>query len=121
MQIAVNQLIVPVADMDRSVAFYRDLLGLEPLTVSEHWSEFHAGALTIALHPGRANAQATFESGTDAGTLTIGLTTPDLEETCVTLRKRGVVVDGLRDLEGLPPIATFSDPDGASFSLSGVS
>jgi catechol 2,3-dioxygenase-like lactoylglutathione lyase family enzyme len=121
MQIAVNQLIVLVADMDRSVEFYRDTLGLEPVTVSEHWSEFQAGALTIALHPGRTDAQATFESGTDAGTVTIGLTTPNLADACATLRARGVSVDGPRDLEGLAPIATFSDPDGVSFSLFGVS
>jgi catechol 2,3-dioxygenase-like lactoylglutathione lyase family enzyme len=120
MQVAVNQLIVLVADMDRSVAFYR-VLGLEPLTVSEHWSEFQAGAVSIALHPGRANAQATFESGTDVGAVTIGLTTPSLTEACATLRARGISVDGPRELEGLPPIATFSDPDGVSFSLSGVS
>lgn len=115
MNIAVKQLIVLVSDMDRSVAFYRDTLHLAPITVSEHWSEFQAGAITIALHPGRTGTAGGRENGTDAGTLTITLTASDIDAACAALRVQGVSVDGPRLLEGMEaPIATFSDPDGTS-------
>ena len=118
MNIAVKQLIVMVSDMERSVAFYRDALGLAPITVSEHWSEFRAGAATIALHPGRTGAEGGRENGTDAGTLTVTLAADDLASAVAALRAKGVDVDGPRLLEGTDtPIATFSDPDGLSFSM----
>lgn len=39
-----------VCDMDRSIAFYRDVLGLTPLMQSPFWSEFQLGPAKIALH-----------------------------------------------------------------------
>ncbi len=41
---------VPVADMDRAVSFYRDILGLQVTSQSEDWSEVDAGGLTIGLN-----------------------------------------------------------------------
>jgi predicted enzyme related to lactoylglutathione lyase len=39
-------------DMDRAVAFYRDVIGLEPGYVSPHWSELRFGDAIVALHGG---------------------------------------------------------------------
>ena len=39
-----------VADMDRLVAFYRDVLGLPLKFQSPGWSEFLTGETTLALH-----------------------------------------------------------------------
>ncbi|MBS1716764.1 MAG: VOC family protein [Armatimonadetes bacterium] len=41
-----------VYDMDASVAFYRDVLGLEPGVMSPYWSDFKLGDQRIGLHPG---------------------------------------------------------------------
>jgi hypothetical protein len=40
-----------VADMDKAVKFYRDVLGLEVNFESPGWSEFVTGATSLALHP----------------------------------------------------------------------
>lgn len=40
------------ADMKRAVAFYRDVIGLEELFVSEFWTELRHGDAIIALHGG---------------------------------------------------------------------
>ena len=40
-----------VADMDRAVKFYRDVVGLPLKFQSLEWSEFATGAVTLALHP----------------------------------------------------------------------
>ncbi len=69
MTLRLDNIIVLVADMDRAVQFYRDQLGLTPITVSEYWSEFKAGAINIALHPGKAAEGSMSENGTHNGTL----------------------------------------------------
>ena len=94
--------------------------GLTVISVSDHWSEFQAGQIRIALHPGRTPATPLPESGTDAGTLNIVLAVPDLGLACQALRNQDIAVDGPHELEGLPPLATFSDPNGISFTLTGA-
>ena len=44
--------IVVVQDMDRALAFYRDVLGLEVGMSSPNWSELRLGEAIVALHPG---------------------------------------------------------------------
>lgn len=39
-------------DMKRAVAFYRDVIGLEEVFVSEFWTELRHGDAIIALHGG---------------------------------------------------------------------
>jgi len=41
-----------VQDMNRALAFYRDVFGLEVNTRSEHWSELSYGDAIVALHSG---------------------------------------------------------------------
>jgi catechol 2,3-dioxygenase-like lactoylglutathione lyase family enzyme len=40
------------ADMKRAVRFYRDVIGLEEVFVSDFWSELRHGDAIIALHGG---------------------------------------------------------------------
>src|SRR5215212_7188094 len=40
-----------VADMERAIAFHRDVLGLPLKFESPFWSEFDTGGTTLALHP----------------------------------------------------------------------
>lgn len=44
------QPIVYVTDMDRSVAWYRTLLGADPSVASDHWTSFDVGGGHLALH-----------------------------------------------------------------------
>ena len=118
MQARLDQLIVMVSDMRRSVGFYRDVLGLRAISESEWWSEFDVGNGTLALHPAPKAEAGGAVSGTHAGTLTVCLTVPDIEATCADLRAKGVEVDGPRVLASMQySIATFADPDGLSLLL----
>jgi catechol 2,3-dioxygenase-like lactoylglutathione lyase family enzyme len=49
----VNYVIVLVSGMSRSVAFYRDTLGIPLKFESPGWIEFDTGGATLALHPSR--------------------------------------------------------------------
>lgn len=46
-----HTLICETTDMERSVAFYRDVLGLKPGTISPWWSDFDLGGARLGLHP----------------------------------------------------------------------
>ena len=46
-----------VADMDKAVKFYRDVIGLKVKFESPGWSEFVTGETTLALHPASEKIQ----------------------------------------------------------------
>jgi len=46
----VNYAMVFVSDMDRSVAFYRDVIGLPMKFQSPGWTEFSTEGATLVLH-----------------------------------------------------------------------
>jgi lactoylglutathione lyase len=112
---------VNVSDMSRSVAFYRDTLGLSLKFESPGWSEFQTGATTLALHhvsargggEGRAPAQPA------AGTCSIGFSVEDLEATHRELTSRGarfVLAPTEQADEGIR-LAVCVDPDGLAISF----
>ena len=71
----VDYVMVRVSDMRRSVAFYRDTLGLPLKFESPGWSEFETGATTLALHasaPSAAGSEAAHQAAPAAGTCALG-------------------------------------------------
>ena len=49
--LGVDYVYFPVSDLEKSTAFYRDVLGLTPLfSVGGMWGELQAGDTTVALH-----------------------------------------------------------------------
>jgi catechol 2,3-dioxygenase-like lactoylglutathione lyase family enzyme len=48
---------IVVSNMDRSVEFYRDKLGIPLKFQSPEWTEFATGATTLALHGGGIPAE----------------------------------------------------------------
>ena len=54
MAIKLSHLIKFVSNMDKAVAFHRDVLGLPLKFASPEWSEFATGETTLALHPSSA-------------------------------------------------------------------
>lgn len=40
-----------VRDMKKSIAFYRDTIGLKPRFEDEHWTEFELAGHALCLHP----------------------------------------------------------------------
>jgi lactoylglutathione lyase len=100
-----------VADMDRAVAFHRDVLGLPLKFESPEWSEFATGGTTLALHSATPDKQA--------GSVELGFASEDLggfharrEELGVEFTRPPTEMHGMR-------IAQLRDPDGADISISG--
>lgn len=113
----VNYAIVFVSDMTRSVAFYRDVIGLPLRFESPEWTEFATEGATLALH---ASKEATGGGGDQdsAGRCRPGLAMPNIDEFHQRMLDRGVqCVQEPKNLFGAR-IAQYLDPDGLQFSVS---
>jgi lactoylglutathione lyase len=117
----VDYIMVNISDMSRSVAFYRDILGLSLKFESPGWSEFQTGATTLALHqvPAQVSGQGRTPAEPVAGTCSIGFSVEDLEGTHRELVARGarfVLAPTERVNEGIR-LAVCVDPDGLAISF----
>lgn len=101
-----------VNDMDRSVRFYTEQLGLPLLQRYEnHFATIDAGhGLTIGLHP----ASGATASGERKNGISIGLyLTGSIKDAVRTLQDRGIAFQGEVIGQGKAgAFAHFSDPDG---------
>lgn len=96
-----------VANMDKAVAFYRDMMGLSLRFQSPGWSEFDTGDVSLALHLAtKDEAAGTTELGFRAGDVTKEYAAKALN-----------FVEAPRAVHGTT-IARFKDVDGAHCSLS---
>ena len=105
-----------VADMDRSVSFYTETLGLRlAFRAGDHWASIDAGdGLQLGLHPTGPRSPV---PGT-TGAVTVGLAVDEpIEEVVSTLEQRGVVFAGPVVDEGQLKLAFFTDPDGNGLYL----
>jgi lactoylglutathione lyase len=115
----VDYVMVNVSDMGRSVAFYRDVLGLPLRFESPGWSEFDTGTTTLALHLAPSAGEGAAHGGPTAGTCSIGFSVRSLDETYEALRARGahfVMSPTTQEAEGIR-LAVCVDPDGLAVSL----
>jgi len=55
----IDYTMIVVSDMQRSVEFYRDTLGIPLKFQSPEWTEFATGATTLALHGGGSSSPGT--------------------------------------------------------------
>jgi lactoylglutathione lyase len=108
-----------VSDMDRSVAFYRDMLGW-PLTFqSPERTELADGGTTLILHyaakPGGAALQ-----GQIAGRCQLGFWVDDVEAFHQDMMARGTpCIQPPREDAFGAKVAVYADPDGLPFSVAG--
>jgi catechol 2,3-dioxygenase-like lactoylglutathione lyase family enzyme len=98
-----------VADMDRAVGWYREVLGLSLVRRDgDEWAEFETGGARLALHGARPEAQP-------GGTVVFGV--DDLEAARVALAERGVSFEHVGEVDGYARYAIFRDPDGNRLQL----
>ena len=124
MSIQLKQLdyvIVYVSNMQRSLAFYRDTLGLTLKFTSPGWTEFVTGTTTIALHVvGNQGEEATArQSLPPAGQAHIGFMVDDLEATYEALKAQKDVVFSLppKTQNSGAKLAVLHDPDGLGITI----
>ena len=102
---------LPVTDMDKSVAFYRDTLGLDVEQHEDQWSEVTAGDVKIGL-----NGSETEQPGEGGGVIAFA-TDESIEEAVAALKADGVEFAGEVSEHPWGKIATFHDPDGTELQL----
>ncbi|MCU1268345.1 MAG: putative glyoxalase/bleomycin resistance protein/dioxygenase [Acidobacteria bacterium] len=117
----IDYTMIIVSDMDRSVEFYRDKLGIPLKFQSPDWTEFQTGATTLALHGGgvRQEHSASGDPSKQAGTCSIGFNVEDLDKTFAELQAKGitfVMPPTQREGEGIK-LAVCMDPDGLPVSF----
>ena len=117
----IDYTMVIVSDMERSVEFYRDKLGLPLKFQSPEWTEFQTGATTLALNGGgvRQDHAPTNDTSKQAGTCSIGFNVEDVDKTFAELKAKGinfVMPPTQREGEGIK-LAVAIDPDGLPVSF----
>jgi catechol 2,3-dioxygenase-like lactoylglutathione lyase family enzyme len=99
-----------VDEVDATVAFYRDVVGLKLRFQSPEWSEFDTGTTTLALH--KASAE------NPAGTLNLGLQVSDLDAFRARLAAGGVFFTREPAEQHGQRLSEFKAPDGSRVSVS---
>ena len=100
-----------VADMDKAVAFHRDILGLTLKFASPFWTEFDTGATTLALHAA--------DIAHPAGGVQLGFGSDDLDAFYAAREANGVTFTSPPTAMHGSRIARFLDSEGAESSLGG--
>ncbi|WP_458780404.1 VOC family protein [Arthrobacter sp. D3-16] len=110
---------VPVADVDRSKTFYTEKLGF----VLDHDVEHIPGMRVVQLTPPGSAASIVIGTGMTSmapGSLEgLQLVVPDMDATRAELVRRGADISDVQDLGGVQ-FAYFADPDGNRWVLQGA-
>jgi predicted enzyme related to lactoylglutathione lyase len=108
-----------VEDLEASVSFYQDVMGLKLLGKGEDWAHFDAGrgALFELMSGGKAASQP--KSAAQQPVI-LGLRVDDLDRAVVELKLKGVkFVDEIGQFENTR-WAHFSDPEGNQLEIKEV-
>ena len=109
---AISNVWLPVNDMGRALAFYRDTLGLSVRQEQEQWSELEKDGLVIGL-----NGREGEEPGPQGGAVIAFRPDGSIEDEMQRLQGEGVeFVGGISD-HPWGRVAAFHDPDGNSLEL----
>src|SRR5262245_28979079 len=114
----VSYAIVFVSDMKRSVAFYRDVVGLPLKFESPGWTEFATEGSTLALHKSEGPGAKDDPHKVPPGRCRPGLSVPNLDEFHQRMVAKNVpCVQEPKEVFGAR-IAQYLDPDGLGISVS---
>jgi predicted enzyme related to lactoylglutathione lyase len=101
-----------VKDMDRSVAFYHDVIGLTVQMHTPFWSSLRAGNIVLGLHPEGEHSKVAPETG-----CTFGFEVADIQQTAADLKVKGVKFLMEPKREDFGWLAVIADPDGYALQL----
>jgi lactoylglutathione lyase len=101
----IQSVLIFVSNMERSVAFYRDVLGLDVLLSSPAITEFAMGQMTFGLQYLPADSRK------DGLGITIDFAVDDIEAMIAKVEAKGVTFIA-KELEEVCKLAKFHDPDG---------
>ena len=106
----VKSVSLPVADQERALRFYVDVLGFELRTDFEVWP----GARLVEVVPPGSSVGLVLLPPDSPLPLAVRMGTSDADAAHAELRAAGVTLhnDEVLRLEGAPPMFFFADPDG---------
>jgi lactoylglutathione lyase len=111
----VGAVILLVSNMEKSVKFYRDILGLPIKTKSKDWTEFFNNETVMALHPAKKKSNIKTGSG-----MLVGFEVGDLEATVKKLKEKKVKFFKKPKEEPFGKHAIVQDPDGHLISIAEI-
>ena len=116
----ISAIILLVRDLNKSIDFYGNILGMEKKQESDDWVEFMKQGTVLALHPIKKKPKAEVRQTAGSikkGNILIGFNVSDLESVCNELSKKKVKF--YKDLknESFGKHAIIEDPEGNLISL----
>jgi len=114
----INYSIILVSDMQRSIAFYRDAIGMPLKFESPDWTEFNTEGATWALHKceGRSDNSDRTQSEM-AGRCRPGFQVPNLQTFHARMLRHNVLCAQEPTVTFGTRVAQYADPDGLIFSV----
>ena len=111
----VGNVILAVGDIDKSLAFYHEIIGLPIKNQRRSWVDLGTSGALLSLHPASLTAEHV-GSSIDNG-ITIGFLVGDVQSAIDELKEKGVKIH--RDIveKEAGKNAVISDPDGYLISL----
>jgi catechol 2,3-dioxygenase-like lactoylglutathione lyase family enzyme len=104
---------IPTQDLERSVAFYGETLGLHKAVQMEMFAEFETGTVTFNVHNPEKMGIGAFNANTNH----VALHVEDVAAARALLEDRGVTFGGDTFDTGVCHMAFFHDPDGNALML----
>jgi metallothiol transferase len=101
-----------VSNLQQSINFYQNLLGLELLLKDAHWAEFNISGQRFAINE-KINKKI---KTNEAGAIVYFEANP-IEATVKTLKNKGVKFNGEIEIYSYGKMILFSDPDNNSLGL----
>jgi len=94
-----------VAEMDASIAFYEDVLGVTFTAKSPFWSQFSCGDVVIGLHP-------TYSKTPNVNGFVLGFRVDSIQAWIEKLDARGIPHADIDRLDDGTQMVSFHDLDG---------
>lgn len=111
----VGAVILLVSNMEKSIKFYKDTLGLPVKTKSKDWTEFFNKDTVLALHPAKKKSKIKTGSG-----MLVGFEVSDLDSTVKILKAKKVKFFKKPKEEPFGKHAIIQDPDGHLVSIAEI-
>jgi lactoylglutathione lyase len=111
----IGSVILIVSEMEKSLVFYKDILGLPIKSQSESWTEFFVNGTVLALHP--AENKTKLKTGIS---ILIGFMVSDLETNVKKLKENKVKFFKEAKEEPFGKHAIIEDPDGHLISIAEI-
>ena len=113
-----DYIVIYVSDMQRSTAFYRDVLGLPLKFSTPGWTEFDLGSIKLALHRSSEGARPEQAGRPPAGVAHLAFVVDNIQELYEDLKARGMHFSLAPEKQVTGnTIAVLHDPDGFGITL----